>query len=312
MFISTSLNRISRLGRHCVYQPRFTTTTQILRYCTSTQMPKPVALEYHVMSPSNAQSVGINNNLDNIIILHGLFGAGSNWRSVSPKIANETNCNVIQVDQRNHGSSPHVAEFNLLAMVEDLNLLIHDKKIKNLSLVGHSMGGKVAMLYALFYPEIVHKLLIVDISPHDLTRDTMDDFRRYLLAMKALDVSSLKSRAEAERYFEPIESNVIVRRFLLTNLTNGENGGYRWRVNVDSLLEHLGELSRFPAPTGARYLGDCLFLGGGNSNFIREKDFPLIRRYFPNANIEIIPNTGHWIHAENPLLFTKLACAFIK
>ncbi|EFA76615.1 hypothetical protein PPL_09920 [Heterostelium album PN500] len=259
-------------------------------FCTAAK-PLPIELEYNIINPTSAAKTGLDNSLDNIIILHGLFGAGSNWRSISPKIANESNCNVIQVDQRNHGSTKHVDEFNLLAMVEDLNLLIKSKNVKNLSLIGHSMGGKVAMLYALFYPESIHKLLIVDISPHDLTRDTMDDFRRYLLAMKSLDLTTIKSRTQVEKYFEPVEQNIVIRRFLLTNLTLDENQNYKWRVNIDSLLANLHELSRFPAPPGARYLGDTLFLGGGNSNFIREKDYPLIRKYFPNAQIEIIPNT---------------------
>eukprot|EP01133_Synstelium_polycarpum_P019054 gene19054-22811_t len=173
------------------------------------------------------------------------------------------------------------------------------------------MGGKVAMLYALLHPSTVNKLVVVDISPTDLKAHTLDDFRRYLTAMTQMDLAALKSRGEAEKAFEQVEQNTVVRRFLLTNLASGDSG-YRWRINTTSLLENIGEVSKFPAPPNAKYHGDTLFVAGGNSHFISEKDHPLIYKYFPSAHIEVVPNTGHWIHAENPALFTKIASTFIN
>ncbi|KAF2072053.1 hypothetical protein CYY_006619 [Polysphondylium violaceum] len=273
----------------------------------------PIDLVYSVIEPKvvvDKPSHGIKD----VIILHGLFGSGSNWRSVSPKIADQTHCNIIQVDQRNHGTSPHSDTFNYPIMVKDLYQLIekHHKKEDGLCLIGHSMGGRVAMLYALLHPETIKKLVIVDISPSQLKSNTIDEFKSYLERMKSMNLNEIKNRREAEQWLEPVVPDKGVRQFLLTNLVMGDNGKYEWRIYIDGLLDNIHEITFFPAPQNAHFDKATLFIGGGKSKFIRDHDKELIQKYFPNSELKIVPNAGHWVHAEDPHTFVQMVSSFIN
>ncbi|EGC33684.1 hypothetical protein DICPUDRAFT_154256 [Dictyostelium purpureum] len=281
---------------------------------------KPVDLVFNVQKPSHLKPTD-NQNVKNIIILHGLFGAGGNWKTISPKIADNTNCNVFQVDQRNHGISPHTNEFNYKVMSDDIGRLIEKENLNDVSIIGHSMGGRVAMLYALLYPETINKLVIVDISPSHLKSHTIMEFREYLERMDSMDVKNLKNRKEAEDWLAPVVPERGVRLFLLTNLILGDNGHYHWRINIKGLLEKIDNVASFPTPTEIsemstsktnKYTRPTLFIAGGKSHFIRDQDTQLINSYFPNYELEVVPNAGHWVHAEDPKTFVQIVSDFIN
>ncbi|EAL68380.1 hypothetical protein DDB_G0278415 [Dictyostelium discoideum AX4] len=294
-------------------------------YCNSnTNNGKPVDLVFNIQNPTTTTNgVGKNlNEIKNIIILHGLFGAGGNWRSVSPKIADLTNCNVIQVDQRNHGTSPHSDEFSYKLMSDDLNQLINKQSIEDLCIIGHSMGGRVAMLYSLLNPTKVKKLIVVDISPSELKSNTILEFKDYLERMKSMDLSKISNRRQAEDWLEPAVPDKGVRLFLLTNLILGDNGKYFWRMNIDGLLKNIESVSSFPSESEiqslknstspVQYTNDTLFISGGKSKFIQDRDLPKIKQFFPNYKLEVVPHVGHWIHAEDPIKFVNIASNFIN
>jgi len=276
---------------------------------------QPIDLVYSVVEPT-ATTATPNHGVKDVIILHGLFGSGSNWRSVSPKIADQTHCNIIQIDQRNHGTSPHSDTFNYPIMVKDLYSFIEKHKksgdSNGLCIVGHSMGGRVAMLYALMHPETIEKLVIVDISPSELKSNTIDEFRSYLERMKSMNLNEIRNRKQAEEWLEPIVPEKGVRQFLLTNLIMGDDGKYHWRFYIDGILNNIEQITYFPAPQNTHFDKPTLFIGGGKSKFIRDHDKELIKRYFPNSELKIVPNAGHWVHAEDPKTFIEMVSSFIN
>eukprot|EP01132_Coremiostelium_polycephalum_P005592 gene5592-6960_t len=279
----------------------------------------PVDLEFNTVHPTTrAISDGPKKSA---IILHGLFGAGVNWRSISPKIANSIHQDIIQIDLRNHGSSPHTQEFDIELMAKDLDLFIekHTERDEKITLIGHSLGGRVSMKYTLTHPDKVDKLVVVDVSPTKFKAMAIDEFTRYLKVMNSMDMSKIKTRKQAEEMFMEVCPNQIVRQFLLTNLisnpdfpTIDKDIQYKWRINVETMLKDIDNIRYFDYDSTDVYTGDTLFLGGGDSPYIKEEDHPLIKKLFPNSHITIIPNTGHWLHYEDPVIFTKLVSQFIN
>jgi pimeloyl-ACP methyl ester carboxylesterase len=240
-----------------------------------------------------------------LIILHGLFGSLENWHSVSQKLA--ANFQVFAVDQRNHGRSPHAAEMSYQLMAEDLKEFVASQQLGAVNLLGHSMGGKTAMLFALTYPALVRKLIIVDIAP----RAYSDHHREILNALSSLDLTSLKSRAEMESQLSDSIPDLAVRRFLLKNVKRDEAGAFYWQMNLPAIEENYGRLSEgitsqrpFEKPT--------LFIRGERSNYIRDQDLPLIEKLFPRVEHRKIAGAGHWVHAEAPEAFLRTVREFLS
>uniref|UniRef100_A0ABI8A0M6 sn-1-specific diacylglycerol lipase ABHD11 n=1 Tax=Felis catus TaxID=9685 RepID=A0ABI8A0M6_FELCA len=218
---------------------------------------------------------------------------------------------VLTVDARNHGDSPHSPDMSYEAMSQDVQDLLTQLGLVPCVLVGHSMGGRTAMLLALQRPELVERLIAVDISPVETTSNS--DFPSYMAAMRAVDVPDDMSRSSARKLADQQLSTVIqdtaVRQFLLTNLVEVD-GRFVWRVNLEALAQHVDKILAFP-PRQESYPGPTLFLLGGNSQYVHPSHHSEIRRLFPQAQMQTVPNAGHWIHADCPQDFMAAIRGFL-
>jgi pimeloyl-ACP methyl ester carboxylesterase len=240
------------------------------------------------------------------VILHGFLGMGDNWKTIGTKLS-EQGYEVHLVDQRNHGHSFHHNLFNYDVLVEDLKRYCETHQLKDIILLGHSMGGKTSMLFAAKYPELVEKLLVADIAPrfypvhHDAILEGLD----------SLDFSVIKSRGEADQQLKRYVSDFGTRQFLLKNLYWKDKGRLALRVNLEILKENVSEVGE-ALPTHLKFDKDALFLRGEYSEYIALSDEDSIKRHFPKAEIVTIKNAGHWLHAENPDDFYDSVIGFLK
>lgn len=242
-----------------------------------------------------------------LIILHGLFGLSDNWVSFSRRIAVE-GFEVFVVDQRNHGQSPKSPEFNYLVLTDDLFDFIDGHEIENPILLGHSMGGKVAMHFTLKNPELIKKLVVVDISLKAYPPRTMH--KNILKAMRSVDLSRIKNRHDAEEQMQGLIPELRIRQFILKNLHRDIQNQFEWRLNIDGIESNLDEM--FDAiEISETFDKPALFIKGGASDYILLEDFGQIRRNFPHAEIITIDNTSHWVHVEAPERFYQLTSGFM-
>jgi esterase len=237
-----------------------------------------------------------------LIILHGFLGSLDNWHTLSTQFAN--NFTVYNIDQRNHGKSPHANEHSIAHMVNDLNLFLKNNHLHAANIIGHSMGGKVAMQFALQYPEMTNKLIVADIAPRLYPQGHTDVFD----AIFAVDLNRITSRKEAEEFMTPHITDFGTRQFLLKNLERNSNGTFSWKMNLDVLYKYYEEIIK----SGSQFNNPSLFLKGGNSNYIQEKDLTQIKSLFPNYKLHTLPNAGHWLHAEQPELFYNTVTQFLN
>ncbi len=246
-----------------------------------------------------------------IVILHGIFGSSDNWLTVSKAIA-ERGYRVILVDQRNHGHSPRSTEFDYPSMAADLRELLTDLRLEKPILVGHSMGGKTVMHYAVAYrdaepPGAFSRLVIVDIAPKAYPVHHAEIIR----GLKAIDLASLKSRNEADVILSQYEPLLPVRQFLLKNLYRNDQNQFDWRLNLPVIEQKLEGVGDALTNTGT-VTEPTLFIRGALSNYIREADYAHIRAIFPNAVIETIDGAGHWVQAEKPAEFVAVLMNFLR
>ncbi|MEM9859281.1 MAG: alpha/beta fold hydrolase [Bacteroidota bacterium] len=239
-----------------------------------------------------------------LIILHGLFGASDNWLSIA-KVLSE-HFKVYLIDQRNHGQSPHDDEFSYPAMAEDLKTFIEQHKIDNPVILGHSMGGKTAMQFALDNQDAFEKLIVVDIGP----KAYPVHHRTILDGLLSINLSTLASRGEADKQLSEYIPELGVRQFLLKNLGRGPNG-FEWKVNLPVINDKIEIIGR---GTEGKLENDkeVLFIRGANSNYILDEDVELIDQTFPTARLETVENAGHWVHAEKPQEVIDLVLSFIR
>lgn len=230
-----------------------------------------------------------------LIILHGLFGSSDNWRGVSKVLA--TQAHVIRVDLPNHGQSPHSDEINYDLMADNVAELIADLNLQHVDVIGHSIGGKVAMVLAARYPEKVCRLVVVDMAPKGYPDRHSDIFE----ALLALDLSQFTKRSEVDIALANTIADKAIRQFLLMNLTLSD-GKLQWRINLQGLYDHYSQLLQ-PVCEGQVIEHTTLFLRGGLSSYIEQGDEVMIKQICPNSNITIVEQAGHWIHAERPDLF---------
>ncbi|XP_063059049.1 sn-1-specific diacylglycerol lipase ABHD11 isoform X2 [Engraulis encrasicolus] len=265
---------------------------------------RPVNLTYDVFDGKGDKTP--------LVFLHGLFGSKSNFQSIAKSLVQRTDRKVLTIDARNHGKSTHSPVLTYEAMTNDLTQLLAQLRIGKCILIGHSMGGKVAMTTALTQPALVERLVVVDISPAPTA--PLTNFPTYIQAMKDVKVPSNVPRSTARRLAEDQLRDYVkersVRQFLLTNLIE-EEGQYSWRINLEAIANHLGDIKDFPKFNNS-YEGPTLFLGGTNSAYISSEDYPEIQRLFPCADIQYIPDASHWIHADKPLDFISSLVAFLQ
>lgn len=239
-----------------------------------------------------------------LIILHGLFGSADNWFGISKELKEDFTLYLI--DQRNHGDSPHADAWNYEVMGEDLKELMEDENIAKAYFMGHSMGGKTAMNFALAYPEKVEKLIVADIAP----RYYPVHHQEILKGLNSLDLSKINSRKEADDQLAAYVPNVGERQFLLKSLTR-ESGGFTWKINLRVITDNINNVGEALRP-GKSFEGPTLFLSGAKSTYIQESDLLDMKEFFPNYAIEFIAEAGHWLHAEQPEAVTKEIKKFLS
>ncbi len=243
-----------------------------------------------------------------VIILHGLFGTLDNWQTIAKKLSEHFT--VFILDLRNHGRSPQTDdEFTYQVLADDLAEFMQDHWIYEARIVGHSMGGKVAMQFALNHPDSVKKLVVIDIAPKDYRSGHDDIFD----ALMDIDLSTLTDRKEAEAYLMNVLNNDVgTVQFLLKNLsrqTENEGGGYEWKMNLPVL--HLDYKNILKAPDGEPFFKPTLFIRGGNSHYIKDGDKAVINDFFPKAELKTIEGAGHWVHAEKPKELMEMLMHFL-
>lgn len=240
-----------------------------------------------------------------MLILHGFLGMSDNWKTLGKEFA-DSGFQVHLIDQRNHGRSPHSEDFNYLLMARDIKEYCDTHHLEGCILLGHSMGGKTAMLTATQFPHIVEKLVVADIAP----KYYAPHHQQILEGLEAVDRASLSSRGEAEELLSKYVKEEGVRLFLLKNLYWKSKGKLALRFNLESLVKNVENVGE-ALPDNAVFPKPALFLRGGNSNYITSEDIPLIKSHFPKAEVETIPNVGHWLHAENKDAFFTAVMRFL-
>jgi esterase len=241
-----------------------------------------------------------------VAILHGLFGTGRNWRSIAQQLA--ARHRVLAFDLRNHGASPWADGMSYGEMVEDLGASLLARGIDHAALLGHSMGGKVAMLAALLRPAEVDRLVVVDIAPAPNTPTLL----AYVRAMRAVDLGGITRRSEVDARLSGTIPDGVERAFLLQNLII-DDGKARWRLNLEAIESEFPQILDFPnLPAGTAYQGPTLFVAGARSDYIQTEHEPVIRRLFPQVRITRIEGAGHWVHAERPQAFLETVAPFLS
>jgi pimeloyl-ACP methyl ester carboxylesterase len=240
-----------------------------------------------------------------LIILHGLLGSLDNWITIAKQLAGKYR--VWLVDQRNHGKSPHSEDHSFRLMADDLKQLMDEHAISSAVLIGHSMGGKTAMQMAIDYPDKVEGLAVVDMAVNAYSSGHEEIFE----ALFAMDITNINSRKEADDMLAQYIDDVHIRQFLLKNLARDERGGFQWKVNLNGLWKNY---SNMLAATSSAYPVQipALFVKGGQSDYIRQDDEEQIRAIFPQARFEVVPSSGHWVHAEAPRPFLDHLSMFLN
>lgn len=239
-----------------------------------------------------------------LVVMHGLFGSARNWAGIARTLS-ETH-RVYALDLRNHGASPRASSMTYEEMAEDVAGFIDGMGLKDPLVLGHSMGGKVAMRLALDQPGLLKGLIVVDIAPVTYGQDMLD----YIAAMQMLDLSGDHRRAELEEELREEVDDPGVTAFLMTNLERA-NGGFQWRINLQAIAAGMSGISAFPVPDGATYEGPTAFIAGEHSAYIRDDHRARILELFPKARTVTIKDASHWVHADQPGAFLKTVRAFL-
>jgi esterase len=239
-----------------------------------------------------------------LVILHGMLGSSRNWQTAGAELAQYFQ--VFALDLRNHGRSPHAELMGYGALVDDVLAWLDAQGLAQVTLLGHSLGGKVAMRLACREPARVARLVVVDIAPRDYPEKLE---RAEFAAMNALDLATVNTRADAERAMEPLVPGWAMRKFLVTNLEQTPDGTWRWAINLPALTAAVPELIRTPLTPHDRFAGPARFIIGAKSDFVRAEDAAVIRNHFPAAEIVTL-DTGHNPHMEARTELVRAVCDF--
>ncbi len=244
-------------------------------------------------------------NSNRFIILHGLFGMGDNWATLARQWATHSDLEVHLPDMPNHGRSYKTNRFNYESMSADIIEYIESKMLVPTHILGHSMGGKTAMKIATLHPELISKLIVVDIAPRYYPVHHMP----IIEALQSLNLST-ENRADIEHQLSERISQSDIRMFLLKSLHRTSHG-FEFRFNLEVIAEQIDEIGK-ALPASAVYYGPTLFIGGSRSDYILGSDYEPIKTHFPNARIETVENAGHWVHAEQPEKVYNLVAEFLS
>jgi esterase len=244
-------------------------------------------------------------SLPTFIILHGLLGSSDNWHSIGQRFSGHFH--TCALDARNHGHSPHSEQFNYQFMTEDMVEFMAQHRIASASLMGHSMGGKTAALTALLHPELVDKLIVVDIAPksYQAHHDQVFD------ALTSLDLGAFEFRKDIDEALASKIPETSVRQFLMKNLARDDAAGFRWKMNLEVIEKNYARINE-ELPQDRQFDKPTLFIRGSDSNYIQTDDFPLIDRLFPKAELVTIEGTGHWVHVDAPEEFSEIVLDFLS
>jgi len=274
------------------------------------------------MSSRGLHSVQVGDADAQVVFLHGLFGQGKNWTAIAKALADSYR--VLLVDLPNHGRSPWTEHVSYPEVASAVGDLIDARRTENgssapVAVVGHSMGGKVAMALALLRPALVGRLCVVDVSP--VRYSTRSSFAEFLRGMRQLDLDQLPDRAAADQALTPYVPDPKVRGFLLQNLRrqptsateSGSSGaGWRWQLNVELLDDQLGELGDWPTELSGPYLGPTLWVAGENSRYVLPEYAPTMRELFPRVQLVTVKRSGHWVHSDQPEVFLAILRRFLR
>lgn len=241
-----------------------------------------------------------------IIILHGLLGSLDNWQTIAKQLSQ--NHQVYIIDQRNHGRSPHTDEMSYEILAKDIHEFCKQQNINHATIIGHSMGGKVAMLLALQHPELIDKLIVVDIAPsfYDGGHETI------LFAMAEAPLRSTEKREDIDKFLQTRIHDFGTRQFIMKNLTRNEKGQFEWKCNFEALILNYRILMNFPK-IEKQFSGKTYFIKGEKSNYINQDNYDACDNYFPNNQILEVKDAGHWVHADKPAeLLEKINTILIK
>jgi pimeloyl-ACP methyl ester carboxylesterase len=262
---------------------------------------------YYQSYPEDLAQVSASSQVP-IIIIPGLFGSSVNWRSFARKLS-ETR-HVVAIDQRNHGKSPHDEAHSYADMVADLHEFCQQHNLSKVTLCGHSMGGKTAMLFALLHPELVDQLIVLDIAPVEYDHSHAP----FLSKLMEVPLDTLASRKEADRALQIAIDDNATRLFLLQSLA-GSPGEYHWRINLSVLNRYMSEITGFPdGYTNGEYVSELqtLFVFGELSHYVLPEHHASILKLFHNAEFVGVPEAGHWLHVEQPQLVLDAINNFVK
>jgi pimeloyl-ACP methyl ester carboxylesterase len=240
-----------------------------------------------------------------VVFCHGLFGQGKNWTQAAKALSAEHR--VLLLDMPNHGRSPWTERFDYVELADHVASELGDEPV---ALVGHSMGGKIAMCVALRHPELVERLVVVDVAP--VAYPSGREFVGYVDTMRALDLSTLERRDQADEALREQVPNPVVRSFLLQNLRRTDDG-WHWQVNLDLLGASMDGLTGWPADRlgEATYDGPVLWIGGADSDYIDDAHAPEMDRRFPRNRRVLVKGAGHWVHSEQPTIFLEVLRRFL-
>ena len=240
-----------------------------------------------------------------IFILHGLFGSSDNWITFGRKLAEKYQ--LVLVDLRNHGQSPHSETWDYSSMSGDIHNLAENLGMDQIILLGHSMGGKVGMTLAGEFPGFLKKLIVADISP----KYYPIRHRKIIDGLLGINLQQIKSRKDADIELARYVTETGIRQFLLKNLERDPNQGFKWKLNLEIINNHLENVGAATIPSN-RISIPALFIRGINSDYINDEDIMEIRKYYSNSRVESIGNAGHWLHAEQPLAFENTVNEFLS
>jgi pimeloyl-ACP methyl ester carboxylesterase len=252
--------------------------------------------------PLHCEIFGVGHPL---LVLHGLFGSLTNWKPLSRHWSEFYQ--VFAVDQRNHGRSPHSSIFNYETLAADTKAFMQTYNLASTYLLGHSLGGKTAMQFALTYPDLVDKLIVVDMSPCA----SQPRHHSILAALQRLDLATARNRRELDAQLAAHIPDKEVRQFLLMNIATDESGRMHWRMNLNALAQSYDEVNKAIEAPGI-YNKPALFVRGEKSDYIPDEDIDVIKNLFPLARIATIAGAGHWLHAEAAEEFSQLVLDFLN
>lgn len=243
-----------------------------------------------------------------MILLHGLFGSAANLGIVARGLA--PHFTTWSLDVRNHGHSPHASSMTYPEMATDVVAFMDQQGIASCPVLGHSMGGKIAMQLAMDFPDRVSKLVVADVAPVDYP----PHHEAILAGLEQVELAATRSRAEADAILADNVPEASVRAFLLKSLQKDDQGVFHWLMNRSAIQENyacLGSANKSSASQGQAYAGEVLFIKGGDSDYILPQHQAAVTGFFPRAQLKVIDGTGHWLHAEKPVIFNRLVQRFL-